>query len=398
MFEWFKNIFIGTEKTYITQRIPQLTGKTFNIDNSLNISTVYTCINVLSSTMSRLPLELYQTNPTTGKVKDKTDPLYSTLHYNINNYITSHSFVNYLETVRNLKGNSFAKINRSGSKITISILPNWKVIGYGEINNELYYFVKETEDSEAVPINASEILHFKMMTKDGIYGVNPIESLRANLSATDKGLSAIDNFFDNNANSPKALKSTVMGANHNAMLQALEKFKGEYSGAENSGKMIPLPPNTEIQELKLNFADAEFINTIRFNTEQIAALYNVPAYLAGINSASKFNSVEFMSLGFKVNTIAAICQMYRQEFEFKLLTNKQRLNGKSIEFNTNAMVELDHKAKTEGYQKLFQVGAISPNQIAEFENIPKDVNGDFKVVPMNMISTEKFNTKDDGKE
>jgi len=395
MFQWLKNIFVGTEKTYINQRLPQLTGKKFNIEDSLNISTVYTCIDIKRSTMARLPLELYQTTDETGKVKDKTNPLYTTLHYNFNNYTTSHTAISYLETVRNLKGNSFLKINQNK---TLSIIYTWQVVGYGIMNDELYYFVKETENGEAVPINASEILHFRTLTRDGIWGLNPIESLRANLSATDKGLTAIDSFYENNANSPKAVKSTVSGANQAVMIAAVEKFKKEYGGAENSGKMIVLPPNTEIQELKLNFADAEFINTIRFNTEQIAALFNVPAYLAGINTASKFNSVEFMSLGFKVNTIAAICQMYRQEFEFKLLTEKERLAGKSIEFNTNAMIELDHKAKTEGYQKLFQVGAISPNQIATYEGIPKDKSGDFKVVPMNMISTEKFNIKDNEKE
>ena len=45
MFQWrgisgiINNIWYGTEKTYITHRIAQLTGKKFNIDDSLNIST-----------------------------------------------------------------------------------------------------------------------------------------------------------------------------------------------------------------------------------------------------------------------------------------------------------------------------------------------------------------------
>ncbi len=382
-------MLIGTEQQWIDYRMPQLIGNnSFNIDDSLNISTVYTCINILSSTMSRLPLEVYQTNETTGKTKDKNDPLYTTLHYNSNEYTTSNSFINYLETVRNLKGNSFARIRYKGRKPLLDIVYNWQMCGYGIINKQLYYFIKETEEGECTPVNSQEILHFKMMTRDGVWGINPIESLRANLSATHKGLKSIDNFYENNANSPKALKSTV-GANQTKIIEALKKFQKEYAGIANAGKMIPLPPNTEIQELKLNFADAQFIDTIRFNAEQIAALYTCPPHRVGIITASKFNSVEFMTLDFKVNSIASIARMYRQEFEFKLLIEKQRLNGKSIEFNTNAMIELDHKAKTEGYQKLFQTAAISPNKIAEFENLPKDKNGDFRVYPMNMIRTDK---------
>lgn len=391
----FANWLIGTEQNYINYGVPLLTGDKFNINQALNISTVYTCINILSSTMSRLPLEVYRTDETTGKTKDKTDPLYTTLHYNPNEYTTSNSFINYLETVRNLKGNSFARIRRAGKFTILDIVYNWQVIGYGYIDDQLYYFIKETENGEATAVNSQEILHFKMLTTDGVWGVNPIESLRSNLSVTHKGLKSIDSFYENNANSPKALKS-IAGANQTKLIEALKKFQTEYAGEANAGKMIPLPPNTEIQELKLNFLDAEFINTIRFNAEQIAALYNIPTHRAGIVTASKFNSVEFMTLDFKVNTIAAIARMYRQEFEFKLLTEKQRLEGKSIEYNVNAMIELDHKAKTEGYQKLFQVGALSPNQIAEFENLSKDPYGDFKAVPMNLINTKKFNTKDNG--
>lgn len=391
MFEWFRNIWYGTEKQYIDVRIPQLTGKKFDINQSLSISTVYTCINILASTISRLPLEVYQFTPESGKVKDKKNPLYNTLHYNVNNYTTSNTYFSYIETIRNLKGNAFARIIRKGTQISLKIIYNWQVIGYGIINDELYYFIKDREDGNAAPINSSEILHYRsLVTRDGIWGVNPIESLRANLSATSKGLESIDSFYENNANSPKALKSTVSGANQGKMLEALEKFKNEYAGAVNAGKMIPLPPNTEIQELKLNFADAAFIETVRFNAEQIAALYNIPAHRAGIVTASKFNSVEFMTLDFKVNAIASIARMYRQEHDFKLLTTQELNTGKSIEHNTNALIELDNKAKMEGYKTLSQIGAISPNQVSQFENLPIDADGDVRIIPMNMMSLKKI--------
>lgn len=393
----FVNWLIGTEQNYIDNYMPSLTGNKFSISQALNISTVYTCINILASTKSRLPLEVYQTDELRGKTKDKKDPRYPTLHYNFNQYTTSNTAISYLETVRNLKGNSFLKIIRKGQKITLKIVYNWQVIGYGIINDQLYYYIKETETGEATAINSMEILHFKsLVTKDGVWGINPIEALRMNLSSTYKGLKTIDSFYENNANTPKAIKSTVAGANQGKMVEATKKFEKEYSGSTNAGKMTVLPPNTEIQELKLNFLDAQFIETMRFNDEKIAAIYNIPPHRVGISTASKFNSVEFMTLDFKVNAVAANARMYRQEFEYKLLTEKERIEGKSIEFNTNAMIELDHKAKTEGYQKLFQAAAISPNQIAEFENLPRDPNGNFRVYPMNMIKTDKNTT--DGNE
>ena len=58
------------------------------------------------------------------------------------------------------------------------------------------------------------------------------------------------------------------------------------------------------------------------------------------------------------------------------------------------MVELDHKAKTEGYKILSQMGAISPNQVAQFENLPTDQSGNVRIIPMNMMNLSKIKNPD----
>lgn len=402
MFDRFKNFintWLGTESSFWGARWPQLTGKKFDISQSLNISTVYTCINILASTISRIPVDVLQFTEGKGKQKDKKDPLYSLLKYNPNDYTTSNSFFAYLETCRNYKGNSFARINRENGEVTsFEIIPYRWVKGYGIEGGQLYYFIEPTKGGKMDVLNSHDILHFKsLVTLDGIWGLNPIEALRVNLSATAKGLAAIDTFYDNNANSSKVIRSTVAGANQGKMLEALVKFQKDYAGTENSGKMIPLPPNTEIQELKLSVADAQFIETARFSAEQIAAVYQVPPDRAGILTASKFNSVEHSGLNFKVNTIASIVRMYRQELEFKTLSTEQRLNGKSIEHNTNAMIELDTKTKMESYKILSNIAAISPNTVSLLESLPTDPSGDVRLAPMNMMPLEKFKIKDNEK-
>lgn len=407
MFEFLKNIFVSTDKEYTNYRIPQLiSGKgRFDLSQAEKISTVFTCIKILGETFSKLPCEKY-TETANGKIKDKQSPLYELLHYNPNQYTTSQNFFQASETNRNFKGNSFAFIQRNGNGgvISIVLLRPSQVVNYVINNGSLFYWVQfdpEKDDLTIVP--AMNMLHFKMMTKDGIWGLNPIEALRMNLSTTFKGMQTIDSFYDNSANSPKALKSTVSGANNKAMLEALDKFNSEYAGSAEAGRMLPLPPNTEIQELKLNFADAQFIDTVKFNANQIAALFGVPSHMVGNTETSKYNNVEQMQIGFKADTISPIARMYRQELEFKLLTTKQRANGESIEFNLQAMIETDHKTRLEGYRTLSQIGAISPNKIAQIENLETDPAGDVRMVPMNMMSLDKMSRnetkqKNDGTE
>jgi len=167
------------------------------------------------------------------------------------------------------------------------------------------------------------------------------------------------------------------------MLDALNDFKAKYTGAISAGQMIPLPPNTEIVDLQLNFADAVFIDTIKFNAGQIASLYGVPPHLVGLFESSKFNNVEQMMLDFKATTLTAVARMYRQELEFKLLTTEERLSGKSIEFNLMALVEADSTTRINNQLSLMKSGVITPNDVAKTEGYKTFEGGDKHYMPQN---------------
>jgi HK97 family phage portal protein len=390
-FKNVKNMWVGTPDVYLSTMIPTANGTSFNLENADTISTVYTCIKTLADTLSRLPLNVYIENDM-GRVVDKEDYRYPLVHFNPNNYTSSQTFFAALEYYRNLKGNSFARIYRSknGKILSLEIIPPSSIVAYQVENNELYYKYKDENDKEIV-INASEMLHFRSLTKDGIWGINPIEALRLNISTTFQGMNTIDNFYKNNISSPKFIKSIVNSAtNTKAMAEAVTDLKSKFAGSYNAGQLITLPPNTEISELSLNMADAMFIDTIKFNTTQIAALYGVPPHMVGILEATKFNNVEMMMLDFKATTLTAIARMYRQELEFKLLTTEERLNGKSIEWNLMALVEADSTTRIENIRKLANLGAISPNDVAKLEGYPTYKGGDYHYIPGNYLPAENI--------
>jgi HK97 family phage portal protein len=388
-----KNMWTGTYNDYNDYVIPALitgTGIPFDLTNAEKVATVYTCIKILSETLSRMPLNVY-TDGGEGRTVDKEDYRYPILHYQPNNWTSQQTFISALEFWRNLKGNSFARIYRdnSGKVETLVLVPPSKIKDYKITNNELYYTVINDLGEEEVT-NSSEILHFKGLTRDGIWGINPLEALRLNLSASYQGIQAIDSFYRNNAMSPKAIKSTVSGSNQKAMLEALEEFNRKYVGALKAGTMVTLPPNSEIVDMALNFADAEFIATMKFNTQVIAALYGVPPASVGILEATKFNNVEQMMLDFKVQTLAAIGRMYRQEFESKLLTTQERLSGVSIEFNFNALLETDSTTRINNERTLQGMGVITPNDVCKLEGFPTYPEGDEHYMPGNYLPVSKI--------
>jgi len=391
-----KNMWVGRYDDYNDYVIPSLitgTGIPFDLTNAEKVATVYTCIKILSETLSRMPLNVY-TDGGEGRTVDKEDYRYPILHYQPNNWTSQQTFISALEFWRNLKGNSFAKINRDsvGKVESLVLIPPSKIKDYKITGNELYYTVLNDLGEEEIT-NASEILHFKGLTRDGIWGINPLEALRLNLSASYQGIMAIDSFYRNNAMSPKAIKSTVSGANQKAMLEALEEFNRKYVGALKAGTMVTLPPNSEIIDMALNFADAEILGTMKFNTQIIAALYGVPAWMVGILEQTKFASVETSALEFKSTTLSAIGRMYRQEFESKLLTTQERMDGVSIEFNWAALVELDSKTRIENLRTLQGMGVVTPNDVAKLEGYPTFDSGDVHTMPGNYVTVDQIGSK-----
>jgi len=380
------SMVLGTNETYIDQVLDPLRmgnkRNTFQNSDAEKVATCMTAIKVLGDTMGRLPINVYQTTDSGNQV-DKSDYRYDLLHFSPDGIITSQAFFSALEYNRNLKGNAFARIHRdrmSGDVISLELIPSNYVGGYKMVRGQLYYIVylkKENGSTKETVINSQDMLHFKMVTKNGIWGINPIEAQRLNLSTLWKAKNTVDVFYENNAFSPLVLKSVIPDqAFQKQFSEAMEGFKNNNAGVPNAGTLIKLPPFTEIQQLTMDPVDSKFIESQKFDTTQIAAFYGVPPDMVGVYEYSKYNNVEQAQLNFKVNTVASIARMYRQELEMKLLTSEERKAGKSIEFVTQALVETDIVTRSNYYRTMQDLGVMTPNQIALLEGLPTFPEGD----------------------
>ena len=389
----FVNWLLGTPDSFGYNGNITTPSNYYNEASAEKVAVATTCVKILSETVAKMPIGVWKTDDTKGKIKAKDHYLYPILHSQPNNYTTANTFFQTSENHRNYKGNSFARIHRhggTGRAQWLETIPPSKVKDYSIRGNDLYYTLLN-DDNEEYEVNQANILHFRMMSPDGVWGINPISALNLNMGITHKGLQSLDSFYKNNALSPKALKTEVGSSNASRSKEALEEFNKTNSGIINAGKWINLPPNTDVVDLQINLADAQIIESLKFNSQQIAALYGVPVYMAtGDFTQSKFNNIEQSQLSFKVNTISSITRMYKAELEAKLLTDKDRKAGIEIEFNLNSLVEPDTKTKVEYYRGLANIGAITPHQIAVLESLPADPVQNLYLAQTNLQELSRF--------
>ena len=345
------------------------------------VSTVITCVGKLSETLSKMPAEVYRTSGQ-GKIKAKEHPLYRVLHYRFNDWMTSKRAISALETYRNLQGNSFALINRNevnGSVQSLEVISPNRIEDIKMVGGFLFYDIEF--DKKTRRVNANDLLHFKGLSLNGYWGLTPIEVLRYNWETVGKASQLMNTFLDNNAATTKAIKSTVGVAQSKQMSEAISQFAENYGGAHNAGKLIKLPPNTELQDVSMRLADAELLNTVKFNARQIYAMYGVPYTLED----PKYSTVEQLLLDFYANTMSVIAQIYRDELEFKLLTEDERDAGYSIEFNDKALLMTDMLTRSSVLKAHLEMGAITPNMICEIEGYPTYPEGNKHYLPANNL-------------
>lgn len=362
--------FVGRQDKYekeLTKIVHQINNNTYQGQNIEGVSSVYTCSKILGETIGRVPLNIFKIDSDGHKYKDTTDYRYDMLHNMFNNYLTSNQGFTSLEYTRNVKGNSFTFINRNpatGYVESLDLLHPDKVEGYKVEKGELYYKIKDIQQ----PVNSNDLLHFRLITKDdGIWGLCPITSLRLNLSLTNQALNKLNNYYTNNLMSTKILKPLIANTSTKNLQETIDTLTEQLNSQE--GRIITVPTNYDLTELSLSFVDSIFIDTIKFNTSQIASVYGVPGYMVGLYETSKFNSMEQLGLQFKSQTLSAIFRMYEQEMMSKLLTKEERLAGVEIRFNIDSIIEYDYANKVNGIQKLFGMGVVSPDLIQDMFGI-----------------------------
>jgi HK97 family phage portal protein len=379
------NIYLGRNQEYVTEHIPMvLTGGQFDISNPESIPAFATCVKILSETISRLPINIYQKTPN-GKVLDTNDYRYNLLHYSPNQYTNSFKFFAAVERNRACKGNSLAFIKRNrgtGLIEDFAIVDPKTVKSYKILNNKLYFIIKDDDGNEDSYLS-DDVLHFSWPTTTGVWADNPAINLKANLETSFSAYNSINNFYKNNIMSPKVLTSTVGGINANKMQEALDDLNVKLGGQLYAGKLWALPVNTDIKELKMQFADAQLLETIKENAVVIASYFGLTPFMVGDHETAKFSSLEEMQQNFKLNTVDPIIQMYESELESKLLSLEERINGKTIEFDTSPLIELDSDARMTYYKALFGMGVITPNQIAMKEGLPTYPEGDKHYLMLN---------------
>lgn len=342
--------------------------------------TIFSAISRLSNSMGGLPLKLY---------KDFT-PVYTPISDLIANApnpnMTSFDFIRTLEVHRDSNGNGYAMKQydaKAQLKALIILDPTRVNPVIEEDTQELWYEIDG--DKGRYYVHNMDIIHVKHIHTTGYKGISPIDVLRNTVDFDGK----VREFSLEQMDTRIAASFLLKMSGHlddKKKLAILENFRNFYK--DNGGVLIQ-EQGMDIVPIERKFMDTKVFEVEKITRSRVATVYNLPVQMLGEISGTSYSSMEQQAMDYVQNTLIPIVRQYEQEFNRKLLTEKERLRGLSFKFNVNALLRGDIKTRAEFYFKMIRSGIFKPNEVRAWEELPPEEGGNVLLIsgdlyPINM--------------
>ena len=363
-------------------------GKPVNERTAMQTTAVYACVRILAEAVASLPLHVYEYRDDGGKKLVHDHPLYYLLHDEPNPEMTSFVFRETLMSHLLIWGNAYAQIIRDGAGRVLGLyplLPDKMDVQRDDCGNIYYVYSRNSDENPMfkeygnIRLKAEDVLHIPGLGFDGLIGYSPIamakNAVGMTLACEDYGAS----FFANGANPGGVLE-------HPGVLKdpskVRESWNSVYRGVNNAHKIAVLEEGMKYQQIGIPPEEAQFLETRKFQINEIARLYRIPPHMVGDLDKSSFSNIEQQSLEFVKYTLDPWVIRWEQSLQRSLLLPGEK--GKYfIKLNVDGLLRGDYQSRMNGYAVGRQNGWFSANDIREMENlnpIPDEEGGNLYLI------------------
>ena len=371
-------------------------GKSVSQTSALSVTAVYSCVRILSEAIAGLPLHTYKCKSNGGKEKAIDHPLYFILHDEPNPEMTSFVFRETMMSHLLLWGNAYAQILRNGKGDVIALYPlapNRMTVDRAS-NGRIYYTYSTSDDDNPklkskgqVYLKAEDVLHIPGLGFDGLVGYSPIAMARNAIGMAMACEEYGAKFFANGASPSGVLEhpSTIKNPD-----KLRESWNSLFKGSSNSHQIAVLEEGLKYQPISISPNEAQFLETRKFQINEIARIFRIPPHMIGDLEKSSFSNIEQQSLEFVKYTLDPWVTRWEQSICRRLFKDSEKAEY-FVKFNVDGLLRGDYQSRMNGYATGRQNGWLSANDIRELENmnqIPDELGGNLYLVNGSMTKLE----------
>ena len=366
-------------------------GKQVNERSAMQMTAVYSCVRILSEAVAGLPLHFYRYTDDGSKEKAIDHPLYFVLHDEPNPEMTSFVFRETLMTHLLLWGNAYAQIIRNGKGEVVALyplMPNRMTVDRDDKGHLYYEYQTSTDEAKTtkggtVRLKPSDVLHVPGLGFDGLVGYSPIAMAKNAIGLAIAAEEYGSKFYANGAAPSGVLEHPGVVKDPK---RVRESWNAIYQGSKNAHRIAVLEEGMSYKPISISPEQAQFLQTRKFQIDEIARIFRVPPHMVGDLDKSSFSNIEQQSLEFVKYSLSPWISRWEQAIHRTLVlpSEKPRYFAR---FNVEGLLRGDYQSRMNGYAVARQNGWMSANDIRELENLDRisaEDGGDLYLINGNM--------------
>jgi len=359
-------------------------------DTAMNFNAVFAAIRILSESIAQLPVQLVERQSNGDKINKSDHYLYNIISVMPNEFMTKYVFFNKVMVDLCSYGNSYIFIVRNQNARVEKLIPlDASKIVLKEYDDKYFYEDQKTKEV----YDLEDLLHFKILSKDGLVGLSPIDTC-ANSISYGLALEEYGNSYFRNGAKVSGVLQTDRSLTTEAIERLRNSFDHNYSKVSQANKTLILEEGLKFNQITLSNEASQFLASRKFSIEEIARCFSLPPHLLRDMSKSSFNNIQEQSREFVQYTLMPYMAMIESEMNCKLFKKSEK-NKLFFEFNANALLRGNPKERSEYYRTMVNIGAMTINEVRMKENLNLRSEGDNLFMQLNMTTVKGLVDIDD---
>lgn len=367
------------------ERTSTSAGISVSDEESLKISAVWACVQLIANSVASLPLGIYRNQEDGREEVDRNHPLRALFHRAPNAIMKPRDFRMAMTVQMAMWNNAYAEIIRGTRDRPVALMPlrPGRMAPFLEDDGTLTYHYS-TERGKAIYASRS-ILHLKGFGTDGVVGVE-----RNNYAREAYGLTAASQRFAArqfaNGGRPGGVLTFDKFLTNDQRERARALYEGISEGPQNANRLWILEGGSQYQGLDFSADQMQMIASRTMQLSEIARYFGVPEVMigAGSNTSSawpaSFEQQLIYFLNFCINP-------YLDEWEAAI---KQRLVSDEerdivyADHDVSNFIKMDSATRATYLSTLVQNGLLSRNEARRILNQPTRDGGDELTAQVNL--------------
>jgi len=342
-------------------------GAMVSAQSALQLSAVWAATTRTAQLVSTLPVKLMEKRPNGDRVP-VDDPLQDMLTQRPNQMQTAPEYLEAKIAAQLLQGNAYSEKLMIGNRV-VGLRPLGSVSPIRRADGRFDYRFADRGKTEVLP--PEKVFHIRGFGFGDGLGLSVVKYGAQGIGAALSADEVASSFFGN-ALTPSGFLQTDQTLDE-AQRAQLGEYLRAYAGSKRAGKTMVLEHGLTYNPVSINPEDAQLLQTRRFQVEEICRWFGIPPIVVGHAAEGQTmwgSGVESIMLSWLTTGINPLLRRLEARLNTDLVPAANR--GKwYFEFNREAMLQMDSKAKAEFLSKMITTGTLSRNEAREKLNYPR---------------------------